>query len=378
VVALNDARAVLATLASFGAGVTVSCRPRDLVRNTKVPSLVAWLARHDLAGLAFATFRATDPDLTDAIKPAALGAAAANLAHFATLARIDERFAAEGIAFVVLKGAAVASTAYRDPSLRSMTDLDLWVRDEAMQRASDALSGLGFRLEAGLPHRPRALQEKSRGELVFRSESGAHGLVELHFGAFQGWWARRTANPDDDGLWSRAVPLGPGRTARGLAPEDATLQIAFHVAVNQFGQAPLRGLMDLSVLARAFRLDWHAIAERAAAWRLATVTWLVLDLANETAGLPGCEPALERLRPARSRRAVLSAFMSPEALLAGRVLTAKSRRHAFMAALVDRPADGARLVARTIWPEPWWIAARYGRPMSRARHLWGLVRRREA
>jgi hypothetical protein len=50
----------------------------------------------------------------------------------------------------------------------------------------------------------------------------------------------------------------------------------------------------------------------------------------------------------------------------------------FMMALVDRRRDGARLIGRTVWPEPWWIAARYGRPASRMKHLWGLVRRGEA
>jgi hypothetical protein len=376
VVASNDVRAVLASLASFGAGLDASADLRGLI--TKPQALAAWLTRHDLAGLAFASVLSTELDLAERLKPAALGAAAANLAHFATLELIETRFAIEGIPIVLLKGAALATTAYRDSSLRPMTDLDLWVRDEDMPRASGVLSGLGFRLEGGLPHRPRALQERSRGELVFRPEDGGHGLVELHFGAFQGWWARRTADPDDQGLWSRAVPVGPGRHARCLAPEDATLQTAFHVAINQFGQAPWRGLMDLAVLARVYPIDWRTVADRAVAWRLATVTWLVLDLANELAGLPGCEPALARLRPPRPRRAVLRAFMSARALIAGRELTAIGRRHAFLASLVDRRRDGARLIGRTIWPEPWWIAARYGRPVSRAHHLLSLVRRREA
>ena len=67
--------------------------------------------------------------------------------------------------------------------------------------------------------------------------------------------------------------------------------------------------------------------------------------------------------------------MPSVALLSGRDLTRKTRRHTFMLALVDRPRDGARLIGRTLWPEPWWITARYGRPVGRVAHLWGLVRR---
>jgi len=169
--------------------------------------------------------------------------------------------------------------------------------------------------------------------------------------------------------------MGPDRHACRLATEDAILQTAFHVVVNQFSQAPLRGLMDLAVLARARRVDWDAVVERARAWRLATATWVVLDHANRLIGLPGCGAALSGLVPGRMRRAALRGFMTPLALLSGRDLTLKSRRHVFMLALVDRPRDGARLIGRTVWPEAWWIAARYGRPVGHIEHLWGLVRR---
>jgi len=260
----------------------------------------AWMTRNELAGLAFAAALPTDARLAEMLRVAALGAAAGNLAHFANLDRIERRFALERLPMVVLKGAAVATAAYRDTSYRPMSDLDIWVRDGDMPRAVDLMRELAFRQEPGLQHRPPALQQRSRGELVFRHPRHEHGLVELHYGAFQGWWARRTADPDDEALWRRAVPLGPGRHALRLAAEDAILQTSFHVAVNQFGQAPLRGLMDLAVLARAHEVDWLAVAARARAWRLRTATWLVLDTAHQLIGLPGCEPALAQLRPNRA------------------------------------------------------------------------------
>ena len=49
-------------------------------------------------------------------------------------------------------------------------------------------------------------------------------------------------------------------------------------------------------------------------------------------------------------------------------------------ALQDPDSDNqviARLIGRAVWPERWWIAARYGRPVGRVEHLWGLVRRGE-
>jgi len=371
----GDAREALARLARTASGLAAPQGRSELTAVVDRTQLAAWLAHNDFAALGFTTAFSDDPEFAAMLRGAALGAAAGNLSHFATLERIERRFEAERLPMVLLKGAAVAASAYRDRSFRPMTDLDIWVRDDDMARAVSNLRALGLRQVPNLPDRPTALQVRSCGELVFRHGGGEHGLVELHYGAFPGWWIQRAADPDTEGLWRRAEPMGPGRHALRLAVEDAVLQTAFHVAVNQFGQSPLRGLMDIAVLARTHTVDWATVAERARAWRLATATWLVLDTANRMIGVPGCDDAVLSLRPAPVRRAALRAFVTPRALLSGRDLTRKARRHLFMLALVDRPRDGGRLIGRTLWPEAWWIAARYGRQAGRLEHLWKLVRR---
>jgi hypothetical protein len=371
----GGAREILARLADTAAGVTAPIGRSAFVGAADRLELAAWLAHHDLGALAFASALRDDPELAATLRGAALGAAAGNLSHFAALERIERCFEAERLPMVLLKGAAVACSAYHDRSYRPMTDLDIWVRDDDMPRAASGLRSLGFRPEPNLPDRPTALQRRSCGELVFSHASGAHGLVELHYGAFPGWWIQRAAHPDTEGLWRRAETMGPGRHALRLAPEDAVLQTAFHVVVNQFGQAPLRGLMDIAVLARTQAIDWAAVSGRARSWRLATATWLVLDTANRMIGVPGCDAAVASLRPTGARRALLRALVAPRAVLSGRDLTGVPRRHLFMLGLVDRPWDGGRLIGRTLWPEAWWIAARYGRPIGRIEHLWGLIRR---
>jgi hypothetical protein len=371
----GSARDTLSALAEFGAARGGPDPARAPARAFDRTRLAAWLIRNDLGGLGFAWAAANDPELAAMLRGAAVRAAAGNLSHFAILDRIERRFESERLPMVLLKGAAVAHSGYHDASYRSMTDLDIWVRDEGMPRAVSALESLGLRQEPSPERRPDALQQRSGGERIFRPSSGEHGIVELHYGAFQGLWIKRTARPDSEAVWRRATRIAPGRHAHRLASEDAVLQTGFHVVVNQFGQSPLRGMMDLAVLARAHRIDWDAVAERARAWRLATATWLVLDRANRVIGLPGCGAALARLRPGRARRGALRALATPMALLSGRELTHTSTRHVFMLSLVDRPRDGARLVGRTLWPEAWWIAARYGRPVGHIEHLWGLVRR---
>ncbi len=365
---------VLSTLADLAAGRVDPAGRGVISKACDRSRLAAWLSAHDLGPVAFVHSRDTDPVLASMLRAVSLGAAAGNLAHLETLGRIERGFAAERIPMVLLKGASIACRAYADPAFRPMTDLDIWVRDDDMPRATGCLHALGFRQGIGLRHRPAELQRRSGGELVFREGGREHGLVELHYGAFPGWWIQRTAVPDSESVWNRAKSIGPERHARQLSAEDAILQTAFHLVVNQFGQAPLRGLMDLAVIARTHRIDWDAVEERARAWRLKTATWLALDSAHRLFRVPGCGPTLLRLRPGANRRAALRAFVTPRTLLSGRDLTRSARRHLFMLALVDRPRDGARLIGRTLWPEAWWIAARYGRRVSRVEHFRRLVR----
>jgi len=372
----DTTRALLAILADVAAGREVAGLDEALDgwRGDR-ESLAGWLTDRELAPLAHAAFLMGAPDLASVLTEHAFRAAATNLGHFAALAHLERRFAAERIPIVLLKGASIATTGYADPSLRPMTDLDIWVRDRDMPGAMAILRAESYRQHAGVANRPPELQRRSGGELVFRPQGGGHRLVELHFSPFQGWWIQRTAAPDLDGIWARCEAMGPGRHARRLADEDAILQTAFHVAVNQFGQAPLRGLMDLAVLARIRPVDWTIVAQRARSWRLAHVTWLVLDAADRLFGLPGGRVAIDRLRPTAPRRALLRRFVTPESVLAGRDLTRPSRRHPFMLALADRRRDGARLVGRALWPEPWWIAARHGRSVGRFGHVWEILRR---
>jgi hypothetical protein len=145
--------------------------------------------------------------------------------------------------------------------------------------------------------------------------------------------------------------------------------------VNQFGQAPLRGLLDIAVMARRFTIDWDVVCARARSWRLATAAGLVLATADALFDLGSARGAIGALAPRGVRGALVRRFVTLESILRGRDLTRSHARHAFLLAMVDRPRDVLRLVGRTLWPEPWWRAARYGRPVGPAGHLWSMARR---
>ncbi len=299
--------------------------------------------------------------------------------HRAELAAALARLAESGVTPILFKGAALAYTAYPDPACRPMGDLDLWVAAEAMPAARAALATMGY-AEHGKDDRPLAIQAQMSGEVQLVGRAPGQGLIELHWGAFAGEWLRRTAAIDHQGLFCRARRASiAGREAWTLAPEDALIQLAVHLAVNhQMAYPGIRGLLDVALLSRAEKVDWPALAERAKGWRVGAATWQVLAMTDALLGLPGADEAIASLTPPASQQASLRRFVTEATVLAGKDITGGPRRFAYQLALVDRPRDAARLIGRTLWPESGWLKARYGStgPVIRARHLAGAARGR--
>jgi hypothetical protein len=341
-----------------------------------------WLLRHQLASFAFYRLRQAGvlarlpAEFSGALRGMYYNAAGDAELHRRELADVLAVLDAAGVTPVLFKGAVLAYTAYPDPACRPMGDLDLWIDLEAMSRAQAALEGLGYvqRLKA---ERPVALQAQREGEIQLVGRTPGSGLIELHWGVFAGEWLHRAAAVDDGGIRGRAVFVTiAGRPALMLAPEDAIIQLAAHLAVNHQMAAPgLRGLLDVALLARSQPVNWQAVAERARGWRVAAATWLVLDLADALFGLPDAA-AIAGLRPRRMRRGLLSRFVGADSMLAGRDRTRDPRRFVYQLLLVDRNRDAARLLGRALWPERGWLALRYGivTPSIRWRHLFAALR----
>ncbi|UCG15569.1 MAG: nucleotidyltransferase family protein [Phycisphaerales bacterium] len=178
---------------------------------------------------------------------------------------IARAFDAAGIPLLLLKGAALGLTVYREPRLRPMSDVDCMVRCEHLDQVCALLKRLGCRRGADLVRRdffPRYFNE-----VEYFTPDRRSVRIDLHVRPFRP--LRYAQTVPADAFWRGAVPadLG-GAVALMPNPSDMVIHLAVHAAVHG-ARRPL-WLYDIYRFAHVHRdtLDWTAVIEQADAWRL--------------------------------------------------------------------------------------------------------------
>ena len=229
--------------------------------------------------------------------------AAHNAVLYRELEALFER-APEAPPPVVLKGAALATTLYQDPSLRPMSDLDLLVRPEDVGTWSEALSGLGY--VRTHPAMASGAAESAHFQIAFRS---AHhqNVVELHWsliGPASDWRA-----PEVAWFWDQTEPWnGVARPARMLTPLANVLYLSAHVMLQHgVAGAKLLWLYDLHLVvsSQAASMPWAEVLERAGAFEWDAPLAEALARAEALFGTPVPENVIETLRKRATSRAAV-------------------------------------------------------------------------
>ncbi len=190
--------------------------------------------------------QALPPPVRETLVTAHLGlvARAAGLQH--GLGECLVRLKDVGVPVILLKGAALANTVYADAAERPMSDLDLLVPDEALERARGALADLAETLG-------RDSHDLHLGPLTL---PGKWGTIELHGvgGHVRSWPQIAPSDPFD-----RAVPVTVlGRRTLALDPRDAAL----HTVCHALGH----GLWRWPMMAADLRRLWAHSPEMEGAW----------------------------------------------------------------------------------------------------------------
>jgi hypothetical protein len=267
---------------------------------------------------------------------------------------------ASGIPTILLKGAAVAHTAYPEPHLRPMTDVDLWVRDAHLTSAVRCLLQNGFVVPPGVLAdgivSPLLDQRRLRAE-------PAGILVELHGSV------RSLAGLSDERLercWNNAVPVSIGEIhSRALCPADMLLHTCLHMArTDRFASSQL-SLLDVHLIARhcADRVDWVALARDARTEGVAAYLTVALVVARTVWGARVPDEYFAAVGDVK-------ALGEMESLALEQVWEKNRGLPSVLENVLRQPAAAARLgaVARRIFLQPWQL------PAGQKRHPWTAAR----
>jgi LPS sulfotransferase NodH len=153
---------------------------------------------------------------------------------------------------LVLKGAALTILHYRDRGVRPMSDLDVLVPTELMERALEALEAEGW----GDPEPFRHSVALRRGD----------DELDLHRHVFD----PAIAKDLDAALWQASVEMAVGaQRTRALAPPDQLLHAFVH-GLRYNPMPPLRWIVDAHVVitSSSDELDWDRLLQLADRYRL--------------------------------------------------------------------------------------------------------------
>lgn len=192
------------------------------------------------------------------LKEARRSTALANLEKYGQFRVIATALREANVPVMALKGLHVAELVYRDIGLRSMSDIDILVPREALQRSIAALQSIEYGFDEDVSGAgPGMLGTKCNIGLAHR-RLGV--WLEVHWSLAE---PQSCYAPPMDDIWSSAVRARLGDAgALVMSPEFLLLYVCAHLACNHVFGFNLRGLCDIAEIVRAHPdMDWDSVID---------------------------------------------------------------------------------------------------------------------
>jgi hypothetical protein len=268
------------------------------------------------------------------------------------LSQLSDTFNKHNIDFLLLKGAVLAFTAYPDPSLRSMTDLDFLLRSEDLEQAVELVHEAGFRY----PERYRFATLSRRSLPPSRLEwslplqkPGTRVLIELHsqLESAEPWFQ---VSPHI--IWENTEETTVnGLRARTLEKHEFLFHLVLHLARSHVFEHGLRPMLDVHLWVELHkdRLNWEHLASETKRRGYGNWVHLVLKIVSDLFATPIAErffdivpppPQFERLR-----------HLANEQIWAERRIQHQAPPFLVLVLAEPSPKKAASLMFRRVWPD---------------------------
>jgi hypothetical protein len=275
-----------------------STRDLDLIEKAVTEPLLDWdrvvkvALEQDIAPLVHSALqriglgRDAIPSARAKLENAYFGNAIRNELLFQELGNVLAAICKAGKPVVILKGAALADTVYKNRALRPMSDVDLLVRQSDVPATKDLLLAMGYLLNERHEN-TKAWCWEFDYHFAFRKQLNRSltACVEIH------WHLESAARPqriDIDGIWDRAVSAEAAHApALQLSVEDLLLYLCLHTCKHRLNGG-FRAFCDISEVVRLYdqTMDWEQVCNRALQWRIETFVYAALHIAREFLDAP--------------------------------------------------------------------------------------------
>ena len=286
----------------------------DLARTAWRHGVASLLHRH-LSSQAFEGF--VPNECKDRLRQYYVRAAFRSQTHFAATTELAAAFERSKCPLLLLKGAALSLTTYRDQALRPFADIDLLIREADFVQAKSALLACGYVLAPELTSEKLSRRFHINLPFVKRDERPVH--VELHWNLVDRF-TNYQLPPEQ--VWERARRIAVGQTnAFVLEVHDEIIYLATHLdkhgylnqvlarsddaahrVIDELSANRLIWFTDLHELIMANAIDWRLIETRCGTGELRHVADSTLELLRRLLGTDLTGSELLRRRPRFSKR----------------------------------------------------------------------------
>jgi hypothetical protein len=325
----------------------------DLVRSAPISALPAAAELHRVAGSVLRGLGDVDGVPDEVLTRLAAVRQWSSLHHLlltGALSQIGRAFGDAGLAWLVMKGPAVAALLYPEVTDRSYSDLDLLVHHRDYPRAMQILEDLDYRHDI---HNWALAEEVLAGQ-VGMTQGPVH--IDLHWHLHYSRQDRRQYAFDVESMIDRrrSVTLS-GVTAPTLDPVDTLLTLAFHAARSDGHR--LLWLKDVERSLAVEAPDLDELTRRCHRQRCAAPVGIILERTGSALSADIPRETIDAMTP-RTLRTVNGAVCSVvhpiqfhERPTIARAFT-RSVRSSLAASVAAVPTRAATQLRRHLFPPP--------------------------
>lgn len=272
-------------------------------------TLLRLAASHQVRGHIYRRFKTLKfldhlpPSVIESLQANYMAQTAHGLRLQSDMRHIARALATVDVPLIALKGIFLAPVVYGNVAVRPMSDIDIMVPRECIERVDEALLRAGFR-----PQNPDGVAV----DLEIKRHLGA--LVSPHGTAVEVHWSLthpdRQWHVDPAEFWRDIVPFQrAGTNVWALDPENLLLHLCLHISYQHqfvFGLGPSCDIAaTIAHYGAAFR--WDVFIARATEWNWQRGVFLALRLAVDLVGAAVPQSVLDQLQPATHDEHIIQA-----------------------------------------------------------------------